>query len=143
MLSLLCMHGDRSDLALSSILYTYLTCSAGLGVLVPVTHQKCRVPELNDILALLERVPETIEILPVPGADRRSFSDDCDLGVYTSRYAHPPPILGWKSIPGNSPACPNAVSFWVFMSFWYGLFHFGPLRESFFLFLFCGVCWRF
>ena len=33
------------------------------------------------------------------GAYRRSFSDDCDLGVYTLRYAHPSPILGWKSIP--------------------------------------------
>ena len=42
---------------------------------------------------------ETIEILTVTGAFWRSFSDNCDLGVYTSRYAHPSPILGQKSIP--------------------------------------------
>ena len=53
----------------------------------------------NDILVLHSGVPETFEILTVTGAFWGSFSDDCDLGVYTSRYAHPSPILGQKSIP--------------------------------------------
>ena len=53
----------------------------------------------NDILVLHPGVSETCEIHYVTDADRRSFSDDCDLGVYTSRYAHPSPILPWKSIP--------------------------------------------
>ena len=49
-------------------------------------------------------VPETIEILTVAGAFWRSFSDDCDLGVYTSRYMPiRPPILLQKSI--NSFLC--------------------------------------
>ena len=53
----------------------------------------------NDILVLHPGVSETCEIHYVTDADRRSFSDDCDLGVYTSRYTHPPPILAGKSIP--------------------------------------------
>ena len=53
----------------------------------------------NDILVLHPGVSETCEIHYVTDADTRSFSDDCDLGVHTSRYAHPSPILGWKPIP--------------------------------------------
>ena len=53
----------------------------------------------NDILVLHPGISETCEIHYVTDADRRSFSDDCDLGVYTLRYTHPYPILAGKSIP--------------------------------------------
>ena len=64
----------------------------------------------NDILVLHPGVSETCEIHYVTDADTRSFSDDCDLGVYTSRYAHPSPILGWKPIPACARPIGPALS---------------------------------
>ena len=58
-----------------------------------ITPKNIGVPK-NDILVLLDGVSETIEILTVTGAETGSFVGDCNLGVYTSRYAHLSPILG-------------------------------------------------
>ena len=39
----------------------------------------------------------------------------------------------------NSPACTFAVSFWVFVSFCFVLYLFGPRRRVFFSFVFCRL----
>ena len=73
------------------------------------THQKYRGPKMTSEF-YTQGVSETFEILTVTGADRRSFSDDCNLGVYTSRYAHPSPILPRKSIPACARPIGPALS---------------------------------
>ena len=72
---------------------------------------------------------------PCPTSDQLRWATPMRI-MFTTQPTGPAAVAfrrdASKPWQGSSPACPLAVSFWVFVSFCFGLFHFGPCVSLFF-----------